>query len=183
MAADPPAPPAPVLPMMPGTLARMTHGYVRRGTTSLLTALDPVSGSVIAQTYRRHRHPEVLRFLKLIDSSVPVGYDLRLILDNYATRKTPAVKNWLLRYPRLHLRLAPTSASWMNLVERWFAELTTRKLRRSTHRRVVELEADIHKRINAWNKRKVPRQASVTPACDQPRNVGRGVMMQEYSSE
>ncbi|ABW12181.1 putative transposase [Parafrankia sp. EAN1pec] len=143
---------APVLPMMPGTPERMTHDYVRHGTTSLFAALDPTSGSVIAQTYRRHRHQEFLRFLKLIDGSVPKGYDLHLVLDNYATHKTPAVKNWLLRHPRFHLHFTPTSASWMNLVERWFAELTNRKLRRSTHRSVVELEADIRKWINAWNK-------------------------------
>ncbi|AEH09853.1 putative transposase [Candidatus Protofrankia datiscae] len=143
---------APVLPLMPGTPQRMTHDYVRHGTTSLFAALDPTSGSVIAQTFRRHRHQEFLRFLKLIDSSVPKGYDLHLVLDNYATHKTPAVKNWLLRHPRFHLHFTPTSASWMNLVERWFAELTTRKLRRSTHRSVVELEADIRRWINAWNK-------------------------------
>jgi len=143
---------APVLPLMPGTPQRMTHDYVRNGTTSLFAALDPTSGSVIAQHYRQHRHQEFLRFLKLIDSSVPKEYDLHLILDNYATHKTPAVKNWLLRRPRFHLHFTPTSASWMNLVERWFAELTNRKLRRSTHRSVVELEADIRKWINAWNK-------------------------------
>ncbi|MBL7494698.1 IS630 family transposase, partial [Frankia sp. CNm7] len=143
---------APVLPLMPGTPARMTHDYVRHGTTSLFAAMDPTSGAVIAQHYRRHRHQEFLRFLKLIDVSVPAGYDLHLILDNYATHKTPAVKNWLLRHPRFHLHFTPTSSSWMNLVERWFAELTTRKIRRSTHRSVVELEADIRRWINAWNK-------------------------------
>ncbi|KDA40567.1 transposase [Frankia sp. BMG5.23] len=96
---------APVLPLMPGTPERMTHDYVRHGTTSLFAALDPTSGAVIAQTYRRHRHQEFLRFLKLIDCSVPKGYDLHLVLDNYATHKTPAVKNWLLRHPRFHLHL------------------------------------------------------------------------------
>jgi len=143
---------APVLPMMPGTPARMTHTYLRHGTTSLFAALDPTSGSVIAQSYRRHRHQEFLRFLKLIDTSVPAGYDLHLVLDNYATHKTPTVHKWLLRHPRFHLHFTPTSASWMNLVERWFAELTNRRLRRATHRSVVELEADIRKWINAWNK-------------------------------
>jgi transposase len=143
---------APVLPMMPGTPARMSHTYVRHGTTSLFAALDPGSGSVIAQSYRRHRHMEFLRFLKLIDTSVPTGYDLHLVLDNYATHKTAAVHKWLLRHPRFQLHFTPTSASWLNLVERWFAELTNRKLRRSTHRSVLELEADIRKWINAWNK-------------------------------
>jgi transposase len=141
-----------VLPLMPGTPQRMTHDYVRNGTTSLFAALDPTSGSVIAQHYRQHRHQEFLRFLKLIDSSVPKEYDLHLILDNYATHETPAVKTWLLRRPRFHLHFTPTSSSWMNLVERWFAELTNRKLRRSTHRSVVALEVDIRKWINAWNK-------------------------------
>ncbi len=147
---------APVLPMMPGTPERMTHDYVRHGTTSLFAALDPTSGSVIAQHYRRHRHQEFLRFLKLIDASVPAGYDLHLVLDNYATHKTPAIKNWLLRHPRFHLHFTPTSASWMNLVERWFAELTNRKLRRSAHRSVVALEKDIRMWINAWNKEPKP---------------------------
>jgi transposase len=147
---------APILPVLPTTPARMTHDYVRHGTTSLFAALDIVSGSVIAQHYRRHRHQEFLRFLKLIDAAVPSGLELHLVCDNYATHKTPAVKNWLLRHPRFHLHFTPTSASWMNLVERWFAELTTRKLRRSAHRSVTELEAGIRKWINEWNKQPKP---------------------------
>src|SRR5512142_162371 len=141
----------PTLPMMPTTLERRTHDYVRHGTTSLFAALDPTSGSVIANHYRRHRQQEFLRFLKLIDSSVPAGYDLHLILDNYAPHKTEPVKKWLLRHPRFHLHFTPTSASWMNLVERWFAELTNRKLRRSALRSVTELDADIRNWINSWN--------------------------------
>jgi transposase len=143
---------APCLPMLPTTPARMTHDYVRHGTTSLFAALDVTSGSVIAQHYRRHRHQEFLRFLKLIDAAVPDGLELHLVCDNYATHKTEAVKKWLLRHPRFHLHFTPTSSSWMNLVERWFAELTNRKLRRSAHRSVTELEAGIRKWINAWNK-------------------------------
>jgi transposase len=143
---------APCLPILPTTPARMTHDYVRHGTTSLFAALDIASGSVIAQHYRRHRHQEFLRFLKLIDAAVPGGLELHLVCDNYATHKTEAVKKWLLRHPRFHLHFTPTSSSWMNLVERWFAELTNRKLRRSAHRSVTELEADIRKWINAWNK-------------------------------
>ena len=139
------------MPVLPTTPARMTHDYVRHGTTSLFAALDVVSGSVIAQHYRRHRHQEFLRFLKLIDDAVPDGLELHLIADNYATHKTPEVKKWL-RHPRFHLHFTPTSSSWMNLVERWFAELTNRKLRRSAHRSVTELEADIRKWINTWNK-------------------------------
>ena len=143
---------APCLPMLPTTPARMTHDYVRNGTTSLFAAFDLASGSVIAQPYRRHRHQEFLRFLKLIDTAVPKDLDLHLVLDNYATHKTPAIHQWLLKHPRFHLHFTPTSSSWMNLVERWFAELTNRKLRRSAHRSVTELENDIRKWINEWNK-------------------------------
>ena len=138
--------------MLPTTPARMTHDYVRNGTTSLFAAFDLASGSVIAQPYRRHRHQEFLRFLKLIDKAVPKDLDLHMVLDNYATHKTPAIKEWLLKHPRFHLHFTPTSSSWLNLVERWFAELTSRKLRRSAHRSVTELENDIRKWINEWNK-------------------------------
>ena len=143
---------APCLPVLPTTPARMTHDYVRNGTTSLFAALDLASGSVIAQPYRRHRHQEFLRFLKLIDTAVPEGLDLHLVLDNYATHKTPEIQKWLLKHPRFHLHFTPTSSSWLNLVERWFAELTNRKLRRSAHRNVTELEADIRRWISEWNK-------------------------------
>jgi transposase len=143
---------APCLPVLPTTPARMTHDYVRNGTTSLFAALDLASGSVIAQPCRRHRHQEFLRFLKLIDQAVPNDLDLHLVLDNYATRKTPEIHKWLLRHPRFQLHFTPTSSSWLNLVERWFAELTNRKLRRSAHRSVTELETDIRKWINEWNK-------------------------------
>jgi transposase len=147
---------APCLPMLPTTPARMTHDYVRNGTTSLFAAFDLASGSVIAQPYRRHRHQEFLRFLKLIDTAVPKDLDLHLVLDNYATHKTPAIHQWLLKHPRFHLHFTPTSSSWLNLVERWFAELTNRKLRRSAHRSVTELETDIRKWINEWNKNPKP---------------------------
>jgi transposase len=147
---------APCLPMLPTTPARMTHDYVRNGTTSLFAAFDLASGSVIAQPYRRHRHQEFLRFLKLIDAAVPKDLELHLVLDNYATHKTPAIKEWLLKHPRFHLHFTPTSSSWMNLVERWLAELTNRKLRRSAHRSVTELENDIRKWINEWNKNPKP---------------------------
>src|ERR1700759_1531276 len=118
---------APVLPMLPTTPERRTHDYVRYGTTSLFAAYDLASGSVIAQSYRRHRPQEFLRFLKLIDTAVPKDLDLHLVLDNYATHKTPVIKDWLLKHPRVHLNFTPTSSSWLNLVERWFAELTNRK--------------------------------------------------------
>ncbi|WP_395372450.1 IS630 family transposase [Streptomyces tubercidicus] len=146
----------PVLPMAPTTPAKMTHDYVRHGTTSLFAALDITSGAVIAQHYRRHRHQEFLRFLKVIDAAVPGDIELHLVLDNYATHKTELVKKWLLRHPRFHLHFTPTSASWLNLVERWFAELTCRKIRRSAHRSVAELERDIRGWINEWNKNPKP---------------------------
>jgi transposase len=147
---------APCLPMLPTTPARMTHDYVRNGTTSLFAAFDLASGSVIAQPYRRHRHQEFLRFLKLIDAAVPKDLDLHLVLDNYATHKTPEIHKWLLRHPRFYLHFTPTSSSWLNLVERWFAELTNRKLRRSAHRTVTELETDIRKWTSEWNKNPRP---------------------------
>jgi transposase len=147
---------APVLPLLPGTPARMSHDYIRHGTTSLFAAFDISSGSVIAQHYRRHRHQEFLRFLKLIDAAVPKDLDLHLVLDNYATHKTPQIKAWLIKHPRFHLHFTPTSSSWLNLVERWFAELTSRKLRRSAHRSITALEADIRAWINHWNADRKP---------------------------
>jgi transposase len=143
---------APSLPILPTTPARRTHDYVRNGTTSLFAALDVTSGKVISATHRRHRHQEFLKFLRTIDRSVPAGLDLHLVCDNYGTHKTPEIKRWLLRHPRFHLHLTPTYSSWLNLVERWFAELTNRKLRRSAHRTVAELEADLRAWIDAWNQ-------------------------------
>jgi transposase len=143
---------APCLPMLPTTPARMTHDYVRNGTTSLFAAFDLASGSVIAQPYRRHRHQEFLRFLKLIDAAVPRDLDLHLVLDNYATHKTPEIQKWLLKHPRFCLHFTPTSSSWLNLIERWVRRAHSRKLRRSAHRSVTELETDIRTWINEWNK-------------------------------
>jgi transposase len=122
------------------------------------------SGSVIAQSYRRHRYQEFLRFLKLIDAAVPNDLDLHLVPDNYATHKTPAIHQWLLKHPRFHLHFTPASSSWLNLVERWFAGLTNRKLRQSAHRSVTELEADIRKWINERNKN--PRPFAWTKSAD-----------------
>jgi len=143
---------APCLPILPTTPARRSHDYVRNGTTSLFAALDVATGQVIAAHHRQHRHQEFLKFLKAIDAATPSGLDLHLICDNYATHKTPAVQNWLLRHPRFRIHFIPTSSSWLNLVERWFAELTNRKLRRSAHRNVGELEADIRAWVDAWNE-------------------------------
>jgi len=147
---------APCLPILPTTPARRTHDNVRNGTRSLFAALETGSGSVIAQPPRQHRHQEFIRFLKLIDDAVPNDLDLHLIVDNYATHKTPEVQKWLLRHPRFHLHFTPTSASWMNLVEQWSAELTNRKLRRSAHRSVTELDADLRKWTSEWNKNPKP---------------------------
>jgi transposase len=156
---------APMLPLMPGTPERRTHDYVRHGTTSLFAALDIATGTVIGQHQRRHRHQEFLRFLKTIDSNTPADLDLHLVCDNYATHKTPAIHAWLAAHPRFHLHFTPTSSSWLNLVERWFAELTNRKLRRSTHRSVKALEDDINAWIAAWNEN--PRPFVWTKTADQ----------------
>jgi transposase len=145
-------------PILPTTPARMTHDYVRHGTTSLFADLDVASGSVIAEHHRRHRHQEFLRFPQTIDKAVPVALELHLICDNYGTHKTPEVRKWLLRHPRFHLHFTPTSSSWLNLVERWFAELTRRKLRRSAHRSVIDLERDI--RIWTTNGTTTPSPSS-----------------------
>src|SRR5881396_1043055 len=143
---------APSLPILPTTPARRSHDYVRNGTTSLFAALDVASGKVISAMHRRHRHQEFLKFLKTIDTNVPAELDVHLICDNYGTHKTPEIRRWLLRHPRFHLHLTPTYSSWLNLVERWFAELTNRKLRRSAHRSVTELETDVEAWIQAWNE-------------------------------
>ncbi len=147
---------APVLPMMPATPGRHTHDYVRHGTTSLFAALDVATGTVIGQTQRRHRHQEFLRFLKTIDRSTPSDVDLHLILDNYGTHKTPQIHQWLIKHPRFHLHFTPTGSSWLNLVERWFSELTTKKIRRGAHRSVRELERDIRSWMATWNENPRP---------------------------
>jgi transposase len=142
---------APSLPILPTTPARRTHDDVRNGTSSLFAALDVASGKVISQVHRRHRHQEFLKFLRTIDATVPAELDVHLICDNDATHNTPAIKTWFLRHPRFHLHFTPTYSSWLNLVERWFAELTNRKLRRSAHRTVAELEADLIAWVDACN--------------------------------
>ena len=123
----------PVLPMMPGVPERRTHNYVRHGTTSLFAALDIASGFVIGKCYKRHRVAEFLSFLKQIDARVAEGLEVHIVMDNYATHKTPKIKAWLARRPHYHVHYTPTSASWINQVERWFAELTRKRLRRGVH--------------------------------------------------
>jgi len=142
---------APVLPLMPGVPERRTHDYRRNGTTNLYAALNVASGQVIGAMTARHRASEFLAFLKLINADVPAHLAVHVVLDNVATHKTPAVTRWLVRHPRFTLHFTPTYSSWMNLVERWFAELTTKWLRRSTHRSVRELVASIRTWITDWN--------------------------------
>jgi len=146
----------PLLPMRPGQAERRTHDYVRHGTTSLFAALDVKSGKVIGECHRRHRAREFRKFLGTIDASVPARLDVHLILDNYGTHKTPSIRRWLVRHPRFHLHFTPTSASWMNLVERWFGLLTERQIRRGTHRSTRELEGAIMAYLTSNNKHPKP---------------------------
>jgi transposase len=143
---------APVLPLMPGVPERRTHDYVRNGTTNLYAALDVASGRVIADMTVRHRAEEFRRFLNLVDRSVPEGLDVHVVLDNSSTHKTPAIQRWLVRHPRFTLHFTPTYSSWLNLVERWFAELTTKWIKRGAHRSVRDLVASIGTWIAGWNE-------------------------------
>jgi transposase len=133
----------PILPMMPGVPERRTHDYSRHGTTTLFAALNIATGKVIGELHRRHRSQEFLQFLRTIDEAVPNRLEVHLVMDNYGTHKTPTVRRWLARNPRFHVHFTPTSASWLNQVERWFAMLTERQIRRGTHRSTVELESAI----------------------------------------
>ena len=146
----------PAFPMMPGMCERRTHDYLRHGTTSLFAALDIVDGSVISSIHRRHRTIEFKKFLQKIDAEVPEHLDVHLIVDNYGTHKTPAIKSWLKAHPRFHIHYTPTYASWINQVERWFAYLTQDLLQRSDHRSVQALERDIRTWVTAWNENPKP---------------------------
>lgn len=141
----------PLLPMRPGFPERRTHDYVRHGTTTLFAALDVATGRVLGECYRRHRSREFVRFLKRIDDEVPADLDVHLIIDNYATHKTPSVQRWLAKRPRFHVHYTPTYSSWLNLVERWFALLSERKIKRASHRSTRELEADIRAHLDHTN--------------------------------
>ncbi|HEV8054740.1 MAG TPA: IS630 family transposase [Candidatus Limnocylindrales bacterium] len=143
---------APILPMLPGTPERATHDYKRSGTSSLYAALDLATGKVIGALHARHRAIEFKQFLATIDREVPAGLDVHVVLDNSSTHKTPAIKKWLTAHPRFVLHFTPTSSSWLNLVERWFGELTTKKLRRGAHRSVRQLNTDIRAWIETWNE-------------------------------
>ncbi|OLB94258.1 MAG: IS630 family transposase [Candidatus Rokubacteria bacterium 13_1_40CM_68_15] len=146
----------PLLPMRPGQVERRTHDYVRHGTTSLFAALDVKSGRVAGTCHRRHRAVEFRKFLDPIDDTVPDDLEIHLILDNYATHKTPLIRRWLAKRPRFHLHFTPTGASWINLVERWFATLTEKQIRRGTHRSTRALEAAIMQYIAVTNEQPKP---------------------------
>jgi transposase len=142
----------PSLPMKPGRCGTMTHDYKRNGTTTLFAALETMEGKLIGKCMARHRHQEWIKFLKLIDQQTPATLDLHLIVDNYATHKHPAVKSWLKRHPRFHMHFTPTSSSWLNLVERWFRDLTDKRIRRGTFDSVSELIEVIMGYIDAHNQ-------------------------------
>ena len=124
----------PILPLAPGVAQRRTHDYERHGTTTLFAALDIATGKVIGQLHRRHRSSEFLKFLRTIEASVPTDLDIHLVMDNYGMHKTAGIRNWFMRHPRFHVHFTPTSASWLNQVERWFATLTEKQIRRGTRR-------------------------------------------------
>jgi len=146
----------PGLPMKKGRCGTMTHDYKRHGTTSLFAALNVLQGTVIGSCYPRHRHQEYLKFLRQIDRQTPGGLDLHLILDNYRTHSHPNVEQWLEKHPRFHMHFTPTSTSWLNLIERWFAELTRKQIRRGVFRSVPDLVASIKDFIRINNREPKP---------------------------
>jgi transposase len=146
----------PVLPMRPGQSERRSHDYTRHGTTSLFAALEIKSGRIIGQLHRRHRSVEFRKFLDRIDQAVPEPLNVHLILDNYGTHKSPTIQRWLLKRPRFHLHFTPTGASWINLVERWFALLTEKQIRRGIFRSTRELETTIRNYIETHNEHPKP---------------------------
>lgn len=171
----------PLLPMGPGVVERKTHDYVRHGTTTLFAALDVEVGTVIGECHQRHRASEFRKFLATIDASVPKDLDVHLVLDNYATHKTPAIQRWLLKRPRFHVHFTPTGASWLNLVERWFATLTERCIRRGTHRSTRQLRKAIKEYLAvnneepkpfAWTKSADDILASIARYCERIADSG-----------
>lgn len=147
---------APILPMTFGSPERRTHDYRRHGTTSLFAALDVATGTVIGECHRRHRSQEFLKFLDTIEARVPAELDVHLILDNYGTHKTPRVRRWFARHPRFHVHFTPTSASWLNLVERWFALLSQKQIKRGAHCSVRALETTIREYLVITNEAPTP---------------------------
>jgi transposase len=146
----------PILPLAPGVPARQSHDYERHGVTSLFAAMDVASGVTISSCYRRHRHQEFLKFLEEIDANLPKGFDVHLVMDNYGTHKVDKVRAWLVRHPRYHVHYTPTSASWLNLVERLFAELTERCVRRGSYTAVRALEKAMLDYLDQRNKNPKP---------------------------
>ena len=147
---------APTFPMLPGTPERATHDYERNGTCDLFAALEVATGTVITDIRSSHTSADFVAFLNKVNRNVPPELEVHVILDNLATHKTPTVHRWLLRHPRFHFHFTPTYGSWMNLVERWFSALTTKKLQRSAHRSVKELVADIRAWVANWNENPPP---------------------------
>ena len=146
----------PMLPMRPGQLERRTHDYKRHGTTSLFAALELKTSRVIGQLHRRHRSQEFRRFLDAIQANVPAGLDIHIVMDNYGTHKTEIIRKWFAKRPHFHLHFTPTYGSWINLVERWFAEITNKRIRRGIFRSVKELEQAISEYIHVHNQAPKP---------------------------
>jgi transposase/DNA-binding CsgD family transcriptional regulator len=142
----------PLLPLRPGIPSRQTHDYQRHGTTTLFAALNMLDGKVIGDCMPRHRHQEFIRFLQLIDTKTPLDLSLHLIVDNYGTHKHPKVQKWLNRHPRFHMHFIPTSSSWVNMVERWFAEISRKRIRRGSFKNVKELISTIKQYIESHNQ-------------------------------
>ena len=172
---------APILPLRPGQVERRTHDYRRHGTTSLFAALDVASGKVIGECHRRHRSTEFRKFLDTIDRAVPSDLDIHLILDNYGTHKTARVRRWFAARPRFHVHFTPTGASWLNLVERWFATLTEKQIKRGSHRSTLALETAIRAYIGlsndapkpfVWSKTADEILASMARFCQRISNSG-----------
>ena len=142
----------PILPLRPGLPEQRTHDYERHGITSLFTALEVATGKVIGQCYRRHRHQEFLKFLELVDCRIPSDLAVHLVMDNYGTHKTPKIVRWFARHPRYHLHFTPTSASWLNQIERWFGDLTEKRIRRGSFDSVRSLEQAIREYLDQSNR-------------------------------
>src|SRR5512144_171850 len=172
----------PLLPMRPGQVERRTHDYTRHGTTSLFAALDIATGAVIGRCYRKHRSSEFRNFLDQIEASVPTDLDVHLVMDNYATHKTRPIRDWLAKRPRWHVHFTPTGASWINQVERFFALVTEKQIRRGVHTSTQQLENDIRAFIDAhnadpkpfrWTKSADDILAAIQRFCARTRQIGR----------
>lgn len=146
----------PLLPMRPGQIERRTHDYSRHGTTSLFAALNTRTGQVLGACHQHHRSVEFRKFLDQVDAAAPPEHEIHIVMDNYATHKTPSIQRWLVRHPHYHIHFTPTGASWLNLVERWFAALTEKQLRRGVHRSTRELEDAIYHYLEATNDQPKP---------------------------